>query len=144
MFRWVFRLDTRVTLDVPLCSAHRDDEKAWHWIGAMMLFVGFAVLALIFTPRAVPDSLRTLTGYGTYLMLFGGAFLVFSKTNTLHVVEVNTAFSAYDGFGVEYMKKMPHDVQIFPPKYGGAAFASTSESDRRDTRSAPTFSTDLL
>lgn len=144
LFRCIFRLNTRVTLDVPLCAGHHDEEKFWRWLGAVMIGIGFVLTALNYRhfqtlpPRQDPAFL------GTLVMLIGGSCLFFLGMNTLGLVELNTAFAAYDGFGVEYMKNMPHDVQIFPPKYGGAAFTSTSESDRRETRSTPTFSTDLL
>lgn len=143
MFRWLFRLDTRITLEVPLCSEHLGEEKTWHWLGAMMFLVGSALLSLIFIPRAIPYSLRGLAWFGTYIMLLGGSSLAFSEMNTLHVVEVNTAYSAYEGFGAGYMKQMPHEFQIFPPKHG-AALDPPGESDRRKTQSTPTFSTDLL
>jgi hypothetical protein len=143
LFRWIFRLDTRVTLDVPLCSQHHGEEKFCRWLGAMMFIVGLVLLPLIFIAHAAPDWRQTSTWIGVYVLLFGGTSLAFSGMNTLHVVEVNTAFSAYKGFGAEFMMKMPHEVKIFPPKYG-TAFAPAAGADRREPRTTPTLSADHL
>jgi hypothetical protein len=143
MFRWVFRLDTRVTLDVPLCSGHYAEEKFWRWLGPMMTLIGLALFALNYTHFQTWPSRNDPAFLGTFVMLFGGSLLIFSGLHALQVVEVNTAFAAYEGCGVEYMKKMPHEVQIFPPKYG-ATFSLAAKSGNRETQPAPTFSADLL
>jgi hypothetical protein len=142
LLQCIFRMNTRVTLNVPLCAGHRDEEKFWRWLGTMMLLIGLAVIALNYRHFQTWPSRNDPVLFATYVMLAGGCVLIFVGVNTLGLVEWNTAFAAYDGFGAEYMKKMPHDVQIFPPKYG-AAFASAAGADRRESRSTPTFSTDL-
>lgn len=143
LFRCVFRLNTRITLDVPLCAGHRDEEKFWRWLGTVMTVVGLALIALNYTHFATWPSRNDLLLVGTFVLLFSGSWLLFSGVNTLHVIEVNTAFSAYEGFGFKYVDKIPHETLIFSPTYGSAAFASVAESNRRETGSAPTFSTDL-
>jgi hypothetical protein len=143
LFRWVFRLDTRVTLQVPLCSGHHYEEKFWRWLGWAMTTIGLAVVVLNYTHFQSWPSRDDPVLFGTFVLLLGGSSLIFSGMSTLNVVEVNTAFSAYEGIGFEYIKKMPHEVQIFPPRFG-AAFGTSSESDRHESGSAPIFSTDLL
>jgi hypothetical protein len=145
LFRGIFRLGTRITLEIPLCSGHHYEEMFWRWLGAVSLVISLALLPFTYTGLFAPrNSIQGLPWILTIVMLFGGSSLIFSGANGFELVELNTAFAAYQGFGAEYMKQMPHEVQIFPPKYGGAAFASIAELQRRESRSTPTFSTDLL
>jgi hypothetical protein len=144
LFRCIFRLGSRVKLDVPLCAGHRDEEKFWHWLGTVMSVIGLGLIAFNYKHFETVPSRNDPVLFGTLVMLIGGCLLIFEGVNTLGLVEFNTALAAYDGFGVEYMKKMPHEVQIFPSKYGGAAFVSATETGRHETGSARTFSTDLL
>jgi hypothetical protein len=143
LFRCIFRLDTRITVGVPLCAGHHDEEKFWRWLGVVLSVFGSLLLWLSFRSLQTTHSLSRLMAEGTIALLIGGTSLIFVGVNTLDLVELNTAFAAYKGFGRDYMKKMPHEVQIFPPRYG-AALTSSAQSDRRVTESTPNFSTDLL
>jgi hypothetical protein len=144
LFRCIFRLSTRITVGVPLCAGHHDEEKFWRWLGAVMTVIGLALIALNYTHFQTWPSRNDPAVFGTIVMLAGGTSLIFLGVNTLNLIELNTAFAAYQGFGVEYMKKMPHEVQIFGAKRAGVGLDSGGDSGHRGDRTSPTFTTDLL
>jgi hypothetical protein len=143
LFRWIFRLDERVTLDIPVCVAHRSEQMLRRWGGALVTVLGLALLPFAFKSIEVRTPLEALTWGGTLVMILGGPLVILLGVNILDLVELNGAFAAYQGFGLEYMQKIPCEIEIFSPKRGADERNSDGDSSRPSGPRADMFSTDL-
>jgi hypothetical protein len=143
LFRWLFRLDERVTLDIPLCSEHRSGQTVRTIVGTALPVIGLALVALNYRSIRAATPLESLILFGAFGMIFGGLWFRFSGANALTLVEFNSAFAAYSGFGLDYMKKIPRSAEIFPPTIGGSFPTSYVGSSRRSGRTSSTLSRDL-
>ena len=143
LFRWIFRFDERVALDIPVCVAHRSEQMLRRWGGVVMTLLGLALLPFAFKSIEVRTPLEALTWGGTLVMILGGLLLIVLGVNILDLVELNGAFAAYQGFGLEYMQKIPCEIEIFSPKRDSSARNSVGDSTRSAGPRADMFSTDL-
>lgn len=116
LFRRVFRLDDRVTLEIPLCSDHRSGQILRTWAGIASAAIGLVLLSLNFHSMGSLHSSGGWAWIGGFALIVGGVAFGFSGANALALVEFNNALAAYSGFGLDYMKKIPRAVDIFPPK----------------------------
>jgi hypothetical protein len=116
MFRALFRLDDRIALDVPLCSADRTGQIIRTCAGTALIALGVGVIAFSFTVPGGWTRQGNLTSFIGIAMIMGSITFGLSGANAFSLVEYNSAFTAYQGFGVEYMKTVPHASEIFGSK----------------------------
>src|ERR1019366_1980335 len=117
-----FRLrafDTPVSIDIPLCRAHRSKQIVRRWAGIGLTSIGLALLPFSVKSIEVRTPLEVLTRIGTVATILGGLLVLFLGVHILSLVELNDRFAAYTGFGIEYMQKIPSDTEIFSPKRTG-------------------------
>jgi hypothetical protein len=108
-----------------------------------MTLLGLALLPFAFKSIEVRTPLEALTWAGTLVLTLGGMLVIFSGVNILDLVELNGAFAAYQGFGLEYMQKIPCETEIFSPKRDASARNLLGESNNSVKPRANMFSTDL-
>lgn len=112
----VFRVrtfDTPVSIEIPLCCAHRSKQMRNRWAGVGLIVIGLASLPFSYKTIAFRTPLEVLRWSGTLASIFAGLLLLFLGVHILGLVELNDRFAAYTGFGIEYMQKIPSDTEIF-------------------------------
>lgn len=109
----LFRLDTRVRLEIPLCRTHRSKRILRRWLGLFLAACGLALLPFAVKAIEVRTPLEALTWGGTLALILAGLILGLTGVHILDLVELNDQFAAYRGFGLGYMEKIPSEREVF-------------------------------
>jgi hypothetical protein len=113
---------TTVSIDIPLCRAHRSKQMRNRWIGAGLIVIGLASLPFSYRATAFSTFLEMLKWSGTLAFILAGLLLLFFGVHILGLIELTDQFAAYTGFGIEYMQKIPSETEIFSARRSGVTF----------------------
>ena len=119
IFRRLFWLDTRISLEVPLCPDHRSKQMLRRWGGICLMLCGLVLLPFSIKSIDVRTPLEALTWGGTLALIVGGFCILIMGVHILDLAKLDERFAAYTGFGIEYMQKIPSDAEIFSSRRSG-------------------------
>lgn len=81
----------------------------------------FGIVMVPFSINAIDvrTPLEALRWGGTLALLVGGFVLLVTGVHILDLAKLERQFSAYTGFGIEYMQKIPSETEVFPARRTG-------------------------
>jgi hypothetical protein len=116
ILRRVFRFDTRIKLDIPICSTHRARQILRRWGGICLMAFGVGMVPFSVKAIDVRTPLEALMWGGTLAAIVSGFILLVTGVHILDLAKLDNQFAAYTGFGLEYMQKIPSDTEVFSPR----------------------------